>query len=617
MVQGDKKRPRSRVAQSSDARFIDQGYLYAENGNRDIIGYVPLVEQSDFLDITDVPTQHGVLIYNKTTGCLQLSDPDNMQWICFSGSVPPVVSGSYASHIGSLDGNTNGLLVSPFFTIGRVASPDSLGVPFYTNSWDNDTNRDITRTNTLDWNLDTGQKITDLQSGEVTVKYYNGNNVLIHTETLSLDGSLNDQVSTPQGYLEINSLQRNFDRIEGFVEVSLPAFSLLGGTGYVQIVVEHIVDSASYSQVIDYFLDTGTAPSINSQNLKMDAVAIKWLSGIKFAGQGSSVEFYLDALEVWKDTYRTDPILVNSIEYGINNFVINYNNVDVTSEGVNPPVLPFEHADDFIYSGTKSINNDVINPDEDNNFAQMRYVVRDPFFTSNGSLFSANPEILINTFGNQSTDTLELFLDEDYRMTNASGSVVGINGPSRGARSWDSTMTLISGTGLQVINGLLVFPQVDFSSMDPLANRDYTSIVGEGTDKVYIRQFKDSSGVSRTNGVFRIAGLTEVQRTSKEVLVEIRVVGTHIPGNGVQGPGNEGTDWLSLNDPYNIGTFTGDVGDGCFVNTGGYLAPEFEFTFGGFSTAFAENKAIEARVTLKNPEAVSTVITRMEIINWT
>jgi hypothetical protein len=602
LVQGDRKRPRSRVTQSTDARFSDQGFLYAEHGNRQIIGYVPLKEQSEMLDIMEVPQRHGVLFYNRTTNCLQLSDPENNTWICFSGSVPPVISGSYASHIGTQDGYTDGRLVNPSFSTGRVSSPDSPGSPFYTNSWDNDTNRRITRSNNLPWVLDSGQLVTDLQGGDITVKFYNGADSLIHTETLTPDGSLDDQVSSPNGYLEINSLETNFDRVEGFVEVDLATLSLLGGTGYLRAEIEHVIESAAYSQTLDYFLDTGAAPSINSQGLSLNAAVVKWLSGIKFAGQGSSVEFYLDALEVWKDTYRTDPVQVQCSEYGVGNFIVNYNDSDVTSDGSTPPTQPFEHDHDFVFSGTRTIQSNTTNPDENDNYAQMRYVVRDPFFSSNGPLISAIPEILINTYGDESTDTLELFVDEDYRLTNVSGSIAGINGVDRGARTWDSTATLVSTSGLQVINGALVFPQVDFSSMDPLTNRDYSSIPSDGLDKVYIRQFKDSAGVSRSNGVFRINGLTEAQRANKEVLVEIRVVGNHIPGNGTQGPGNEGTGWLSLNDPYNIATFLGDDGDGCFVSTGGYTAPDFEFTLGGFSTAFAENKAIEVRVTFKNPE---------------
>jgi hypothetical protein len=134
---------------------------------------------------------------------------------------------------------------------------------------------------------------------------------------------------------------------------------------------------------------------------------------------------------------------------------------------------------------------------------------------------------------------------------------------------------------------------------------------------VYSRQFKDTLGVARSNGVLRLNGLSEAERANGDVLIDVRVVGDHIVGNGTQGPGNEGTGWLSLNTDYNIALFNGDTGDGCFVTTGGYSAPDFEFTLGGFSTAFAENNAVEVRMTFIHPSGVSTRITRMEMLTWT
>jgi hypothetical protein len=258
----------------------------------------------------------------------------------------------------------------------------------------------------------------------------------------------------------------------------------------------------------------------------------------------------------------------------------------------------------------------VTNPDSNGNYSSGRYTVRDPFNSVNGTLIT--PLILINTYPNVSTDVLELFLDEDYRLVPNSGTsaLSAINGSGRGALLWNSSQSLAVSGGLQVINGALIYPQTDFSSYDPLPNPDYSGLPTTLGDEVFVRRFRDSAGASRSNGVFRLDGMTEVLRSSGDVLVDIRVVGPHIPGNGVQGPGNTGTGWISLNTNYNVATFKGDDGDGCFVTTGSYSAPYFEFTLGGFSTGFSANKAIEVRVTYKNPQALSTRIKRMEITNW-
>jgi len=118
VVQGDEARPKARAKQNSDVRFSDRGFAYAETGNREFIGYIPLISASEKLTFPEIPRQHGILIYNRTNGCLELSDPVNEEWICFSGSVPPIVSGTFASHLGSNDGDTNGLLQNPVFITG-------------------------------------------------------------------------------------------------------------------------------------------------------------------------------------------------------------------------------------------------------------------------------------------------------------------------------------------------------------------------------------------------------------------------------------------------------------------------------------------------------------------
>lgn len=359
--------------------------------------------------------------------------------------------------------------------------------------------------------------------------------------------------------------------------------------------------------------------------MSLDSSPTKYLSGVKFATiSGSSypeVEIEMVSNNIWSHTYRADPVIVQAADFGIANYTIPYNSSSVTKNGFSPPSSPFKHNEDFTYSEIKQITTTgILNPDEDGNYKQMRFVVRDPFSTVNGSYFSPSPQILINTVGISSTDLYEPFVDENYRLEeSSSGTLImsSISGSGRGADAWDSSESLVTRPGLQVINGRLVYPTQDFLSTDPNVNPDYTGISGSEGDLTYIRRFKDPNDIARSNGVLRIDGLTEADRLAKNILVEIRVVGNHIQDNGVQDIGNEGTGWLSLNDDYNAITFEGDDGDGCFVTTQSLTEPLFEFTLGGFSTAYAANGAIEVRITFKNPAALSKAITRLEITNWT
>ena len=659
------KRPvrKSSVKTATDVRFSDRGYAYAEFGNSKITGLINSFTSSDKPDLKDIPP--GVVIYNTTEGRLELSDPSNDQWIplcCSLSGISGILGlpsdGSYtdgpvlinpsgsiadaidaineylfgsglielASHLGTTDGNTNGVLVNPTFTLGRVSTPTSSGSPYYTNSWDNDTNRFLTNIASFNWELTGGQSITDLQGGTLVINFYNGNNILIATETLNPDGSTNNQSSSPNSYIQISNLVTKGSKVEGFIRFVVPINLLLAsGSGYLRVEVSHTINSNTYINTpVEFFKDSEGSPTITSQTLSLSSSPLKYLSGIKFAtisgGTYPILNFSMVSNNIWRNTYRADPLSVQSASFGIPNYVVNYNSSSVTKNSITPPISPFKWNEDFTYNELKNVTTpDLIIPNASGVSPQIRYNIRDPFNIVVGSLFSPTPPILFNTYGNASTDILELFVDENYRLKETSsgtGYLSSLSGTGRGSDAWDSTESLISHNALQVVNGALIYPQNDWSIYDPGINPDYTPLAAGVGDLVYIRRFRDLNGLGRTNGVLYIPGLTESDRLNENILIEIRVVGSHEVGNPVQGYGNEGTGWLSLNKPYNIVTFAGDDGDGCFVNTGGYSEPYFEFTLGNFSTAYAYNEAIEMRVTFKDPAALTKRITRIEIINW-
>lgn len=647
--------------QSTDVRYSDRGFAYAElSQTGEIIGLVPSYLPEERPSLKDSPK--GIIIHNRLTECLEISDPDNDRWISFcssgcgcpvgeptdgsfdDGALPIDPSGTvadavdlineylvssmffdYASHLGTMDGKTNGFLVEPSFAIGRVASPSSYGNPYYTDSWDTDTNRDITNQSSLVWQLVNNQRITDVQSGTISLNYYNGNNDLIHTELLVLDGTLNNQQSNPDSHIQVSNIIQLGNRKEGFLRIDVPVGSLITNGGYLRGLITHTINLVSYSHpILEFFLDPAPSPSIVTQGVSLEVTPEKYLSGVKFATiSGSSrpqLRLRASVSGVWKDTYRADPVLVQTSQLGITDYVIPYNSSSVTKQGITPPISPFKYNEDFVYNEVKEIIGiNILNPDSSGAYKQVRYIVRDPFNSVNGSYFTPIPQVLINTYPPASTDLLELFTDEEYRLESSSigtKDMIDIHGTGRGIDAWDSPTSLISRSGLQVINGALVYPQLDFSAFAPVPNPNYIPLAAGPSDLVYIRRFKDTSGTARTNGILDIEGLLELDRSNKNILIDIRVVGDHILGNGTQGAGNEGTGWLSLNIPFNIATFLGDTGDGCFVTTQSLTAPYFEFTLGGFSTAYAANNAIEIRITYKYPSGLTKRITKVEITDW-
>jgi hypothetical protein len=651
------------VRQSTEVRFADRGYAFAKvSRTGEIFGLVHSFASDDRPPLSDLPK--GIIIHNSNTDCLEMSDPDNNRWVTFCSSgvggslglptdgtytdgpvdlqptdsiadaidkineyLNSVTTVQYASHLGTTDGTSNGVFVSPSFVLGRVASPASYGTPFYTGTWDDDVNKDLTNSNSLTWQLGASETITDLQGGTLTAKFYNGDFVLIATETLIPDGTLNNQSSTPNGYFSISNLQQTGSKIEGFASLNIPINTLLAGnSGYLKVELSHVVGLNTYNHPdLDFFKDAASGPSITSQSMILASAPLKHLSGVKYATV-SGVTYPTVTLEmisnnVWADTYRADPLVVQASDFGIANFNVPYNSSTVTKNGSSPPIAPFKYNEDFDYTENKQITaTNILSPDANGTFKQMRFVVRDPFTTLNGALFSPSPQIMINTLPIQSTDLIERFTDENYRLESSSSgtlTMASINGAGRGADAWDSTQSLVTRPGLQVINGRLIYPTINHASTVPATNPNYTAISGSAGNLSYIRRFKDPNDIARSNGVLRIDGLSDADRVAKNILVEIRVVGTHILNNGIQDLGNEGTGWLSLNDNFNIATFEGDDGDGCFVTTQSLAAPFYEFTLGGFSTVYAANGAIEVRITFKNPQALTKAITGLQITNWT
>lgn len=667
-----KKRQRVRdrgVPHETTVVYSDRGYMHSRSGklNR-AYGVVGFFRQADRPDPSEVP--NGVLIVNIDSGFVEISlcDPEfpPPRWLALSGSklsIGAPSDGSYddglitlteemsiadavdaineqllicctsgavpefASHLGTTDGTTNGFLDDPSFVIGRVASPTSSGNPFYAGGWDNDTNRDLTNTSAATWELQGGEKITDLHTGVISGIFISPSGT-ITSEILTLDGTINPQSSTPGGYITVNNLANHPQAptvIEGFISFDVPINTLLAGasnSGKLNVLVKHeVTPGTSYSQSLEFFKDGASAPTIDNQLVRPSTIISRYLSGVEFVSisgsNRSTLEFVVESPDLWSDTYRSDVLVVNSINYGVPNFTVNYNSAEVTKNG-SPSISPYIYNEDFVYSGVREITTPALNPDENGNFLTISVQLRDPFNSTSGPALSGVPPFLLNSFPENSTDLLDNFVDERYRLIPGSGSITGLSGSDRDTREWDSTETLVTASGLQVVGGALIFPQDDWSPYIPFINPNYTvvpSTVAPGDYLPYQRQF--ASTISRTNGVIRIDGMTEADRLNKDIKVEIRVVGPHTPGNPTPGPGNYGTGWMSLNDPFNFGSFAGDDGDGCFVNTGGYSAPNFEFTLGSFSTAFAENNAIEVRISYPNTASGRNKrITKVEITNW-
>ncbi len=114
-----------------------------------------------------------------------------------------------------------------------------------------------------------------------------------------------------------------------------------------------------------------------------------------------------------------------------------------------------------------------------------------------------------------STETLEKFFDERFRVDTLHQPVIGDPlPPTGGGVKYDSTVALtnyngatVPGSSLQVIGGRLVYPQRDFSTCIPAGTNCNTIFLNDAINsgRGYVRAF--NTGRPRATGRFRIKGI--------------------------------------------------------------------------------------------------------------
>jgi len=339
--------------------------------------------------------------------------------------------------------------------------------------------------------------------------------------------------------------------------------------------------TASTNELDLFFDNNPNRPSIDNLSISENSITSnKYLSGVRFYSIGDVFNISLSSSNIYDNTYTQNQIIVNLNQFAANNLVLNHN-----SSGVSGPSDPPAIGDSFNYSSTFTVNNQNIFSDD----AIAEAYAEDPF-GAGSSIYSSSGKYLILTYNNQSTNTLELFLDETYRLPNDSYD----NLISNITNQWNSNNILSNGN-LQVWPGLLTYPQIDYTSgYSPAQTANYSSFSGE---QIYLRAFKSDN--PHTNIILQFEGWNVSEWPYSNIELEIK-----LPTQ---------TGWLRGDLPFNSADFTGSDGDGCFVANRSDNN-EFYFTFGTFSTANS-NFIVVIRIKYKNNSSIKE-ISKIEALNW-
>lgn len=475
----------------------------------------------------------------------------------------------FLSHWNTADGSNGSQAVSEDVsrTTQRIATPSGgEGSPFITGGWAG-TNQDATLSGTA--NFTTPGDITGLGGDSVmVVTVYDGNGAVLETFTTPVLAGNNVHTSTSGDIVvTVTNFGADGPDSKGDVEVDVDVGSIfttngLDGGRY-RVEIDHTTDSAaanapgttfSYVQD-DVFYDTNaTTPSVGGPVTIAEGTTVvtKHLSGIEYYTLGS--EF---------------AAVVNDIDQLNKNTAAVSSNLRIRGQDYGLPTLnhsPFGTGSGFFTGWTNiETQDDVVWSRDDWAITQSNYCfigttgnidarARDGW--NNGSTVNGpNAAILVDTYGIQSTNTFDHFVDEDRRLE------------SDYTTAWDSERSLVAGEALVQCSFLMVPNQSTLVGESSAQNADWTSYkpdlngtnpdysaLGVGSGVSWYRIFTDTSGNFIPNMTWIFTGtfaggnaLTDL--TNEDLQIFVRKV---------SGVGNSGTGSPALNlhgTPFNAGFF--------------------------------------------------------------
>jgi hypothetical protein len=344
--------------------------------------------------------------------------------------------------------------------------------------------------------------------------------------------------------------------------------------GYNSVVLKHtgMTGGDQSSSVFDLFYDTSTAtPTLTALDAALQTVSPKWLSGVQYAGAGSTILVDAEGTALYDNTYVQDPITLSGFHGAPTATVAP---ADASVSGLsNPPVVGevMTVVDKLITLSTANAAT---------KDARITGTPKDPFGTYPTRQSPSN-KILVNTFANRDTNTVWHFDDELYRLPlswDGNDTTTPITG------QWNSQMLLGADDAQFGIigdneNGLL-YPAENFTPYLPANTANYAGRTG---DKQALRAFIAAS--SKQSILLTLYGVAAGIGT--DLIVEIK-----LPTQ---------TGWLLCHLPYDSALGVAADGRGCLVGAISYAGGNaaIQTTFGGKNT-FAAGGRLLCRITLKN-----------------
>jgi len=394
---------------------------------------------------------------------------------------------------------------------------------------------------------------------------------------IGTDGALRNSTTGRLSIMNVEAFQGFKYYQIGKVRINIEAGFLRNG--YNEIYLTHEIDTEiRQTNVFKVFYDNANSrPELVLNTITLESRNIysnKYLSGIRYFSIGDTFRLTMVSNYIYSNTYTHIPVKVNMP--GIEEIEFEYDHTDLQTYS-DPP----ENTDIFQLRHDFPL-------DEPNQYdidARMRINTYDPFGEGDNFLI-ASVNRLIHTYTNGSTDLIEHFRDEKYRLPIDDYDTILVDRINQ----WDSSLELTENDAL-LFNLKLQYGNIDFSSYRPTQTANYS---GRTLPQVYIRSFYHNK--PHNNGTLYIDGLDKDSiKNYTKIKVEIK-----LPSQ---------TGWMDLSKDFDIREFNGNDGDGCLLRVED--TNKFLFTTEMKSTAYSGYMTL-VKITLYN--VTSPIINYMELI---
>lgn len=337
--------------------------------------------------------------------------------------------------------------------------------------------------------------------------------------------------------------------------------------GYHKFQMNHVYREADrLTNEYEVFYDDNTdaiawvSSPILTEGTKSNA---KFISGVEYYGRNSTVVVAAEAENMYKNIYHSSAVC---------RYTVDGNSTTQTSNPASTPAV----EDTFVLNSTVSLSRSNYQDVDIRSSVTIQHPHKSSLTATTPILGTG---MLFTSYGNVSTQKLEYFRDENYRLP-LTWDVESSDSSAVAGGQWDNEAQLVDGNALVYNSTLKHASSEDLSGKRPTQTNN-CNFTGFTENAVYLRAFYDSSphsSVTLTIPNVTVAQLGEVG--SGDINIEVKLP-------GVDGEG----EWRDA------GRAFGD-GNGC-QNTGSSSGNSLAITFGEDSTANS-GYLIYVRITFLN-----------------